>query len=345
MIKDARSIAPEAQAALRYRAVKAVLDGMPQTEAAEVFGITRQAVGKWMKAYRTGGNDALSVKKRGPKHSRAKLKNWQAATICNLIRDRYPEQLKLPFYLWTSEAVRLLVRRKFGIELTGRSVRRYLKRWNFTPQKPKRMAYERNPEAVTRWLTKEYPEIRQRARSEKARIYWGDAMGMRSDHQAGRSYAPKGSTPTTSGTGKRFRMNMLSAITNRGHLAFMVFKSRFTSRIFLRFLRRLVKEPHPKRKVFLIVDSHPVHRSRMVREWLEAHTNQIEMFFLPGYSPDLNPDEMLNQDVKSNAVGKRRPHNLPQMMRIVRGYLVKRRCSPDLVRRYFHEQSVRYAAV
>lgn len=344
MIKDARSLTPQVQAALRYRAVKAVLDGMTQIEVADVFVITRQAVGKWMKAYRRGGKASLAARKRGPKQPRAKLKGWQSATICKLIRDQHPEQLKLPFYLWTSDAVRMLIRRKFGIKLSGRSVRRYLKRWNFTPQKPKRVAYERNSEAVTRWLAEEYPEIRQRARHEKARIYWGDAMGMRSDHQAGRSYAPKGRTPTTLGTGKRFKMNMLSAITNRGHLAFMIFKSRFTAPVFLQFLRRLVKES-PQRKVFLIVDRHPVHRSGRVREWLANHTDQIEMFFLPGYSPELNPDEMLNHDVKSNAVGKQRPYNLPQMMRTVRYYLVKRRRSPDLVRRYFHEESVRYAAV
>ena len=193
-------------------------------------------------------------------------------------------------------------------------------------------------------MANEYPAIRQRAHREKARIYWGDAMGLRSDHQSGRSYSPRGRTPTTSGSGKRFSMNMLSAITNRGHLAFMIFKARFTAPIFLQFLRRLLKES-PRRKVFLIVDRHPVHRSRKVRTWLANHNDRIEMFFLPGYSPDLNPDEMLNQDVKSNAVGKRRPHNLPQMMRIVRRYLGKRRNSPELVKRYFHEESVRYAAV
>jgi transposase len=343
MIKDARSLAPEAQVILRYRTVQTVLAGMSQTEAAEVFGITRQAVGKWMKSYRRGGATSLAIKKRGPKSPNGKLKGWQAATICNLIRDRHPEQLKLPFYLWTSDAVRLLIQRQFGIKLSGRSARRYLKRWNFTPQKPKRVAYERDPEAVTLWLAEEYPAIRQRARCEKARIYWGDAMGMRSDQQAGRSYSPKGVTPTTSGSGQRFSMNMLSAITNRGHLAFMIFKSRFTAPVFLKFLRRLLKEC-PQRKVFLIVDRHPVHRSKKVSSWLKIHSNRIEMFYLPGYSPDLNPDEMLNQDVKSNAVGKRRPHNRPQMMRTVRSYLAKRRRSPDLVKRYFHEKSVRYAA-
>jgi hypothetical protein len=239
--------------------------------------------------------------------------------------------------------VRELIRREFGVRLSSRSVRRHLARWGFTPQKPKRLAYERDPEAVRQWLEEEYPAIRQRAHREKARIYWGDAMGFRSDHQAGRSYAPKGRTPTTSGTGQRFGASMLSVITNRGHLAFMVFKVAFTAVVFLRFLGRLAKEA--RRKVFLIVDGHPVHRSRAVRAWLAKNAERIEMFLLPGYSPDLNPDEMLNQDVKTNAVGKRRPRSRSQMMRTVRGYLDCRRRNPELVRRYFHEPSVRYAAV
>jgi len=295
-----------------------------------------------VKAHGQGGDAALAARKRGPKGGGGKLQGWQAATICTLIRDRHPEQLKLPFYLWTSDAVRQLIRRDLGVVLSGRSVRRHLKRWGFTPQKPKRVAYERNPDAVRQWLDEEYPAIRAQAKREQARIYWGDAMGVRSDHQAGRSYAPKGRTPTTPGTGQRFGANVFSALTNRGHLLFMAFRSRFTAAAFLRFLRRLIKEAH--RKAFLIVDRHPVHRSRKVRDWLAGHADRIEMLFLPGYSPDPNPDEMLNQDVKTNAAGKRRPRTLSQMMRTVRGYLDRRRRNPELVQRYFHEESVRYAA-
>lgn len=342
MNQDARSLSPQTQAALRQRAVRAVLGGMTQMAVAKAFAVTRQAVGKWMKAYRRGGLGALVARKRGPEGARGKLKGWQAAAVCNLIRDRHPEQLKLPFFLWTSDAVRQLIQRKYGVALSARTVRRYLARWGFTPQKPRRRAYERDPVAVKRWLQEQYPAIRRRAKAKRARIYWGDAMGLRSDHQAGRSYAPRGHTPTTCGTGKRFGANVLSAITNRGHLAFMVFKARFTTPVFLRFLRRLVK--HAGRKVFLIVDGHPVHRSAKTDRWLASNADRIEMFFLPGYSPDLNPDEMLNQDVKSNAVSKRRPHNQSQMMRAVRSYLQRRRRDPDLVKRYFHEESVRYAA-
>ena len=315
---------------------------MSQVEVARGFGVTRQAVGKWVKAHRRDGDVALAPKKRGPKGDRGKLKGWQAATVSNLIRDRHPEQLKLPFALWTSDAVRRLIRRRFGVKLSARSVRRYLKCWGFTPQKPVRAAYERDPEAVARWLRDEYPAIRARAKRQKACIYWGDEMGVRSDHQAGRSYAPKGKTPTRPGTGQRFGANLLSAITNRGSLAFMVFKSRFSAKVFLRFLRRLAKQSG--RAAFLIVDRHPVHRSRTVRDWLAAHPGRLEMFFLPSYSPELNPDEMLNQDVKSNAIGKRSPRHRQQMMRTMRGYLDRRRTNPDLVKRYFHEKSVRYAA-
>jgi len=342
MKHDARKLSPSAQEELRRRAVAAVRGGMKPVAAVKVFGVARKTLWQWLKAYAQSGAPALAAKKRGPKGEAGKLKGWQAAAIGNLIRDRHPEQLKLPFVLWTSEAVRRLIARKFSVKLSARSVRRYLRRWGFTPQKPVRRAYEQDPAAVKRWLERQYPIIRAQAKRERARIYWGDAMGARSDHQAGRSYAPRGQTPERMGTGNRFGANVLSAITNRGELAFMVFKRRFTAGVFRRFLRRLVKQAG--RKVYLIVDGHPVHKSRAVRTWLALNARRIKMFFLPPYSPDLNPDEMLNQDVKANALGRKRARNQPEMMRNLRGYLSRRRAKPEVVKRYFHEKSVRYAA-
>lgn len=343
MKNDTRRLSPAAQEALRRRVVAALQAGnLTEVEAAEVFGVSRKSIWMWLKAYRAGGEAALASRKRGPKGHRGRLAGWQAATVCNIIRDRHPEQIKLPYALWTADAVRRLIARRFGVKLSARSVRRYLKRWGFTPQKAARAAYERDPEAVRRWLEEEYPRIRSRAKRQGGRIYWADEMGVRSDHQAGRSYAPRGRTPTRPGTGRRFGANLLSALTNRGELAFMIFKGRFCSKVMLRFLRRLVR--HSSRKVFLIVDRHPVHRSRAVRTWVEAHSDSIEMFFLPGYSPQLNPDEMVNQDVKANAVGRRRPRTQSQMMRTIRRYLERRRRDVELVKRYFHAESVRYAA-
>lgn len=342
MKKDARSLSQQAQEALRRRAVQSVLSGMKQVEAARVFGVTRQAVGIWMRKYRERGEKALRAGTRGRPRTGGRLKGWQAATICMLIRDRHPEQLKLPFVLWTAGAVRQLIRRRFQIRCSVRTVQRYLKAWGFTPQKPRRRAWERDDAAVQRWLREEYPAIRKEAKRQKARIYWADEMGVRSDHQAGRSYGLRGHTPVVPGTGQRFGCNMISAITNRGDLSFMVFKRRFVTDVFIQFLRRIVKQAG--RRVFLIIDRHPVHRSRKVQRWLAAHADTIRVFYLPGYSPELNPDEMLNNDVKANAVGRRRPHNQKQLMQNVRGYLRRRKNKPEVVKRYFHAKSVRYAA-
>ena len=167
-------------------------------------------------------------------------------------------------------------------------------------------------------------------------------MGLRSDHQAGTSYGRRGKTPVIPGTGQRFRCNMMSTITNRGHLSFMVFKERFTAAVCIRFLRRLVR--HAGRKVFLILDRHAAHRSAKVKRWLAANQERIALFFLPSYSPDLNPDEFLNQDVKSNALGRRRPADRSQMIAGLRSYLHSTQRQPGIVRSYFHADSVRYAA-
>ena len=340
---DARKLTQDAQEALRMRAVKAVRSGMTQRNAAKFFGVSEVIVSRWMKNHRSHGLNGLRKKKRGPKESSAFLRGWQAATICNIIRDRHPDQLKLPFALWTSRSIRELIFRKFKIDLSRRTVRRYLKRWGFTPQKPKRIAYEKDPLAADQWKKKQYPAIRALAKAEKARIYWADEMGLRSDHQAGRSYSPKGVTPTRLGTGKRFSCNMISAITNRGDLSFMVFKTKFNSSVFISFMRRLVKEANG-RKVFLIVDGHPAHRSKMTRQWLEEHAKKIRLFYLPGYSPELNPDECVNNDVKANAVGTQMVKDRQAMIRKVRGYLNKRKSDRVQVKKYFHQEDVKYAA-
>lgn len=301
---DTRHLSPAAQDALRQRVVRALRGGMSQAQAARVFGVSRRSVNGWRRHWREGGLRALRSRPRG-RPSAIRLAPYQAATIVRLITDRCPDQIKLPFALWTREAVRDLIVRRWGVRLSVWTVGRYLQRWGVTPQKPLRRAYEQNPAAVRRWLTRQYPAIRALARREAAMIFWGDETGMRSDHQAGRSWGRRGHTPVIPGTGQRFRCNLISAITNRGKLAFMVFEGRFTTVVFVRFLRRLVR--HAGRKVLLIVDEHPVHVATSVARWVRRHPRQMRLFFLPGYSPDLNPDELLNQDIKTNAVGRKRP--------------------------------------
>ncbi len=338
---DARSLSSRAQEALRKRAVKAVWDGMTQHEAADKFGVARGTVARWMKQYRDQGARGLDRRPQG-RPPAPRLKGHQAATIVRLITERCPDQLKLPFALWTREAVARLIERRFGIRLSVWTVGRYWRRWGLVPQKPARRAFEQDPQAVAQWLKQAYPAIRRQAQKERAEIHWGDERGVRSDHQSGTSWGLKGRTPVVPGTGQRFRCHVISSITNRGTLRFRVFTGRFTADLFIDFMKRLIRASD--RKVFLIVDRHPTHRAKKVKRWREKHGKQIRLFYLPPYRPERNPDEYLNHDVKANAVGRQRARDQHEMIGNVRSYLRSTQRQPDVVKRFFHAEPVMYAA-
>jgi transposase len=341
--RDARSLPQAAQEELRRRAVALVAEGRSQVEVAGLLSVSANAVGNWVRAHRRGGDQALAARRRGRRGGHTKLTDAQQQKIARLIVGNNPDQLKLPGFLWTRALVRELIAREFEIEVGEDTVGRYLRAWGMSPQKPMRRAYEQSDEAVRRWLEVEYPAIVKRAYRERAEILWADESGLRSDHSAGRTWAPIGRTPVTKGTGKRFKANMIAAISNTGTLRFRVFDEKFTGPLFLDFLKRLVKD-NKGRKLMLILDGHPAHRARIVRDWVAANPKAIELHFLPGYSPELNPAECLNQDVKTNALGKRRPVNVTQLKADVRSFLRSCQRRPAKVARYFRERHVTYAA-
>jgi transposase len=240
--RQRRKMTAEAQEELRFLVVRAIREqGLSQAEACRTFGVGKTSVWRWLKAIRSGGEQRLKSRPRGrPKSS--SLRGHQAAMVVRLITDRCPDQLKLPFALWTRAAVQQLIAERFGLRLSLGTVGRYLQRWGFTPQKPLRRAYEQDRQAVEHWRQTEYPAIAARAKREQAVIHWGDEMGLRSDHQTGTSFSPRGQTPVIPGTGQRFRCNTISTITNQGQLAFMVFRGPFTARVLLKFLKRLVRQ-------------------------------------------------------------------------------------------------------
>lgn len=340
---DARQLSPAAQEAIRRLVIQARAAGMTQAEASRTFKVSRSAINNWEKALReaASGEDALASRKRGPKSPQSKLAGTQAAIIANTIRDRDPAQLKLGFMLWTREAVQQLIRERFQLSLSLSTVGRCLKKWGFTPQKPLVRAREQDPVRVERWLREEYPAIASRAKKEGARIYWGDEMGVRSDHHAGRSYAPKGETPILRATGQRVSCNMISAITNRGDVRFKVFKGRFSSSVFLDFLARLCRDS--REKIFLVVDGHSAHKSKVVREFVARNAAKLEIFYLPPYSPELNPQEYMNNDVKTRA-GKIRRASGGEIESNLRSILHAVQKNPAKVGRYFHANEVSYAA-
>lgn len=339
---DARMLGSDAQESLRLRVARAVVDqGMSQAEAVRVFKVSRTSVHEWAKTYRGRGKAGLKTRRLG-RPPRSRLAGHEAATAVNLIRDRCPDQLKLAYALWTRQAVCELLAERFDLHVSVWTAGRYLKKWGFTPQKPLRRAYEQDPVAVKRWLNEQYPAIKAQAKREKAEIHWGDQMGLRSDHQTGTSYGKRGKTPVVRGTGQRFGCNMMSTVTNHRTLRFSVFTERFTTKVLIDFCTRLLRSVD--RKVLLILDRHPTHRSKKFHAWLAERVDRIELFYLPGYSPELNPDECLNQDVKSNAVGRRRAGSQTQLMNNVRRHLRSTQRRPDKVKRYFQEHHVTYAA-
>jgi transposase len=338
---DTRKESQKGQDGIRRKVVHAVVGGMRQVEAARIFGVSRTSIWAWMKVYKQSGAESLGSKKRGRKKG-GSLTAQQAASVRKLVLGKTPGQLRLPGFLWTRESVGLLIFRRFGLSLSRWTVGRHLKDWGLTVQKPAKRALEQNPAQVRYWLQTKYPTIVRQAAQEKAEIFWGDEMGLRSDHQSGTTWGAKGHTPIVRTSGSRFRSNMISAITNRGRMSFMVFAGKFITPVFIMFLERLIRHS-AGRKVFLIVDRHRVHCSHKVSEWVSAHREKIELFFLPAYSPELNPDELLNNAAKAGVSRKVRATSQEELQASLRSYLLSTQRRPERVKSFFKGKHVVYA--
>jgi transposase len=341
-VRDARRLSPAAQEDLRQRAVAAVQAGHTQAAVAAVLGVTPQAVSMWVNAVRRNGSGALKAGKRGRRAGEQKaLDPKQEARVRKAVLGKFPDQVALPGLVWTRPQVRQLVRTWFGIGLSLVTIGKYLRSWGLSPQKPIRRAYEQNPDAVARWLAEEYPAIQARAAKDKAIILWLDQTGLRSDSTVGKGWAPVGQAPVVPKTGKRFGVNVMAAISNKGELYFTCYRGSFTGPVFLAYLHRLVR--HIDRKIHLIVDRHPVHRRVSVRDWLADNVDSIEMHMLPGYAPELNPVELLNGDVKRH-VAQANPGTVAELTAAATAHLRRRQNQPHLVKALFRKPEVRYAA-
>jgi transposase len=275
---DARKLSAKELRLLRKQAIRLRKKGKKYVEIAEVLGAHRNRVSEWCRAYEKEGSASLKLQKRGrPEGSNRSLTPPQEAAIQQRIIDKTPDQLKLPFALWTCRAVQQLIKQVFLKAIHIRTVGKHLKRWGFTPQKPVRIAYEQRPAEVKKWLEEDYPAIKERAQKEGTEIHWGDETGVRSDCQHGRSYAPKGKTPAIRLNAKRTSMNMISTVTNQGKVRFMVYNGTMTAQVLIKFLKQLIKVA--EKKIFLILDNLPVHHAKLVKAWLEKRKSQSEVFF------------------------------------------------------------------
>ena len=342
--EDGRKLSREAQHERRKQAVRLHRRGMAIDDIAVALGIARGTVRNAVKAAQAGGLQALAPKPTGraPGEQR-RLSAEQELHIQRLICKNRPEQLKLTFALWSRAAVLLLVRQEFGIELPIRTMGEYLKRWGFTPQKPIKRAYEQRPGAVRAWLTENYPAIAARAKTEDAEIHWGDETAVVNTDVRGRGYQPKGQTPVAYAVGGyRHKLSMISTVTNQGKTRWMIVEDAFNSDKLIEFLVALVKDAD--RKIFLILDNLRVHHSKPVKAWLSGHKERIEVFYLPSYSPELNPDERLNADLKYALGSRVQMRTKDKLKEATKAHMDMLDQHPERVRSYFNDPKVKYAS-
>lgn len=339
---DARFLNPFTQNYLRQQAIRLREQGRKFIDIAAYLGVHRNTVAQWWQQYKQYGEVALKQQQRGVKFGQWRtLSHSEEKTVQQLMLSHFPDELEIDSALWTRLAVQALIAQQCGVEMPIRTVGEYLKRWGFTPQKPLRRAYEQDEKLVETWLKSEYPAIQQHSKQEDAQIAWGDESGVRSDAQVGRGYAPIGETPEIRLNTQRAQLNYIASIDNQGTVRFMLYTQKLTALVFILFLARLIAKR--TRKLMWIVDRHPVHRSQAVQQWLVQHRHAIELFYLPPYSPQLNPAEYLNCDVKQGVHSKTPTRNLDQLKRRVSSHLHKLQKLPTRVRKYFEHPFIAYA--
>lgn len=339
---DARKLSLENLELLRHQAVRLLKQGYKQVEAARIIGVRAATISNWRRSWQTGGKKALKLQHPGPaKGSNCLLSAERGKEIQGLIIDKTPDQFKLPFVLWDRKAVKELIQRQYGVNIAIRTVGDYLRRWNFSPQRPLKRAYEQQPKAVRNWLDEVYPRIRAKAKQENAEIHWGDETGFRNECRYGRGYSPRGRTPIVNISAKRVSTNMISSITSQGKVRFMIYSKSMNAQVFIKFLKRLTKGSN--RKVILILDNLRVHHANVVRDWLKGKEDKLEIFFLPSYSPELNPDEYLNNDIKQGIHSKTLFRDEKSLKKGVMSHMRMLQKMPGRVMNYFKHNKIAYA--
>lgn len=338
--RDARNLDHKTLEEIRIRAVEQVQAGESPEDVIRALGFSRSCIYTWLARYRAGGWGALKAKAllgRPVKISGSQMK-WLYRTVT----EDNPLQYRFEFALWTRDMIQVLLRKQFGLRLSLSSVGRLLKQLGLSCQRPLFRAFEQDPRRVEAWKREEYPAIQTFAKRENAEIWFGDEGGLRSDYHAGTSWGVKGHTPVVPHTGNRISMNMLSAVNARGQMRFMVHDGRLNGPVFVEFLQRLVH--NATRPIFLVLDGHSAHKSKPVREYVDSLGGQLRLFFLPPYSPELNPDEQVWNHVKHHGVGRMLVVGKRHLKALIQAKLRRLQNSPNLVRSFFLLPDTQYAA-
>jgi transposase len=342
-LPDARQLPDEVLQALRLRALRGIERGFTEAEVADLLGVAPETVSRWWTACATGGLAAIPGERTGrPVGSGRTLTDEQARRIQVRIDNFSPEQLGIPSPLWSRRAVRDLIGRELGITMPVRTVGEYLRRWGYTAKRPRRHARRQDPAAVREWLEETYPAIEKRANEEGAEIFWCDETGAAADEHPRYGYAREGRPATIEVPDTHIRMNQISAISNEGTVRFMTYKGAMDGALFTVFLGRLLRTT--TRKIILIVGRLKAHGKGTVTEWVEAHKDRIEVIAMPARTPELNPDEYLNNDLKGNGNEAGLPANEGDLRSRMQRFMRRLLSAPEHVMNYFLHPCVQYAA-
>ena len=325
-------------AEIRRQFARMLDEGLPAKSIMVALKLSRTTYFQWKKAYQKHGLGGLKV--RPLPGAASKLTDRQTSQLRGWLVGRDPRQFQFDFALWTRKIVRDLIRQQFGVEMTPQGVGKLLHRLGLSPQRPLYRAYQQNPEAVRRWKEEEFPAIRAQARREGAEVYFGDESGVRTDHHAGTTWAPVGQTPVVEVTGERTSVNMISAVSARGALKFDVFFGSCNSTVFVEFLKKLMHDaPGP---VFLVLDNVPFHKAQIVKDYVASLEGRLKLFFLPGYSPELNPDEWVWKNVKNDDIKRRGIQRGSELFGIATRALERLQRLPETIRGFFRDPTLAY---
>jgi len=335
---DGRKLDHQTLEAMRLRAVEQVRLGARPEDVARALGMHRKTVYGWLAAERAGGRDALLAKPipgRPPK-----LTGEQLRQVYAWIAGGDPSRQTLGAALWTRALVGQLIKARFGVAYTPQGVGKLLRRLGLSPQRPLYRAWQANPDAVERWKREDYPAIARQAKADGAVVYFGDEASVRSDYHAGTTWAPVGQTPVVQTTGARFSVNMVSAVSAQGLLRFQLLDATMTAPKFVAFCRRLLHDAD--RPVVLIVDGHPTHKAKLVKDWVASTGGRFTLRVLPAYSPQLNPDEWVWHNVKAQRVGRATVGGPDQLKALALGALRRLQKLPHVVQGFFRDPSLAY---
>jgi len=335
---DGRTLTHEASEAIRKMAVRRVQAGERPSTVSKSYGLCRTTVYKWRRAEARGGEAALTARKAsGPP---SKLNPKQKQQVRRWICGKDPRQHGFDFGLWTRKIVAALIAQRMKVQLGVTSVGRLLAELDITPQKPLRRAYERDPVAIEQWKRAEYPALEKRARRRGADIFFLDETGIRSDAPLQRTWGAKGQTPVVATSGQRQSVNAISAVNLLGAFWYNVYTGRLNAHQFIAFLKDFLR--YRRRPVFLVVDRHPAHIAKLVAEYVQSLRGRLELHFLPGYAPDLNPDEFVWNHLRQKGVSKTPLRQNESLRARVEADLAAIHADPPLVRSFFRAPSVAY---